>query len=90
MIFCRGTDFLLASLSYFVLAWYTLFSLAVYLGFFVVFVVVGLSRFLFPLEFDPETLLSFKPFSFLEIFLIAHRLAESFYPISVVGVFLIH
>jgi len=63
IMFCRGAAFPFSIFSSFFFAWYIHFSLAVYLGFFVVFPVVGSSRFLFPLEFDPEKLFSLSIFT---------------------------
>ena len=62
IISCRGATGFFAAFSTFFLAWYTLFSLAVYFGFFTT-AAVGSFRFLFPLEADPEesVFLSFLP-----------------------------
>jgi len=62
ILFCLGAAFSLSTFSSFFFAWYILFSLVVYLGFFIVFAVVCSSCFLFPLEVDPEELLSLSLF----------------------------
>ena len=61
-ISCLGAAGFLAAFSSFFFAWYTLFSSAVYFGFFTT-AAIGSFRFLFPLEADPEesVFLSFLP-----------------------------
>jgi len=49
-----------------------------------------LVMFPFPTWVRPRNIIVLKPFSFLEIFFIADRLSESFYPILVFRVFLMH
>ena len=53
IISCRGAAGFLAAFSSFFFAWYTLFTRAVYFGFFTT-AAVGSFRFCFPLEADPE------------------------------------
>jgi len=58
IIFGRGAVFSFTPFSSFFFAWYTLFSLAVFLGFVVAFAVIGSSHCLGPFEFEPEKLMS--------------------------------
>jgi len=53
MILCRGTAFSLFTLSSYSFAWYTLFSLAVYLGFFVAFPLLARHIFFCHLDLTP-------------------------------------
>ena len=62
IIFCPGTTFPFSTFSTFFFAWYTLFSLAVHLGCFVVVALMGSSGYLFPPEFASEKLLSLRVF----------------------------